>query len=164
MPKNLLVLPYDAKLTDVVNILKRFNVNVAFRNNATVRSKLIKNSPVSQEGCVYSIPCNSCDMVYIGQTSKELGIRIKQHQYNVRTGQENSAIFQHLSLYDHPINWNGAKSIVKCSNAQIRNIVESSFIKHSIKRNMNLNLGLYKLDEFASREICKLHHFCLDDP
>ena len=157
--KNLLVLPYDVKFTNVINILKKFDVNVAFRNNTTVKTKLIKNSPTTQEGCVYSIPCNSCDLIYIGQTSKSLDTRIKQHKYCIRTGQQNSAVFQHLSIYDHPMNWNGAKNIVKCNNSQIRNIIESSFIKNSIERNMNLNSGLFRLDRFISKEICKRFNF-----
>ena len=127
--KNLLVLPFDVKFTNVLNILKKFDVNVAFRNNTTVRTKLIKNSPTTHEGSIYSIPCNSCDQIYVGQTSKALETRIKQHKYCIRTGQQNSAVFQHLSIYNHPMTWNGARNIVKCKDSQLRNIIESSIIK-----------------------------------
>ena len=57
------------------------------------------------------------------------------------------------------MNWNGAKNIVKCNKKQIRNIIESSFIKNSIERNMNLNSGLFRLDRFISKEICKRFNF-----
>jgi predicted GIY-YIG superfamily endonuclease len=35
--------------------------------------------------CVYSIPCD-CDRCYIGETSRLLEVRIKEHKYNLMQG------------------------------------------------------------------------------
>ena len=35
-------------------------------------------------GVVYKIPCSSCPKVYIGQTGRTLGQRVKEHQHSVR--------------------------------------------------------------------------------
>ena len=39
--------------------------------------------PVTKEqrtGAIYSIPCNDCDNEYIGQTKRQFGTRLKEHQ------------------------------------------------------------------------------------
>ena len=40
-----------------------------------------------------------------------------------------------------------------------RNIIESSFIKHSFENNLNQSVGLYKLDNFLVQEINKMYAF-----
>lgn len=154
--KNLLVLPYNNNMKDIPHLLKNFGVNVAFKNNTTMKNVLIKNSPDNTKGCVYKISCKSCDNFYIGQTGKALEKRIEQHKKCVRYAQGNSGIFVHVSENNHAINWEGAKRIVYSNNALERNIIEYSFIKESYNHNMNISQGMYKLDPLISKEICKL--------
>ena len=40
-------------------------------------------SPLTKEqrcNAVYSIPCNDCDHEYVGQTKRQFGTRLKEHQ------------------------------------------------------------------------------------
>ena len=151
--KNLLVLPYHDSFKSLPHILKKFNINVIFKNNNTIKKMLIKNSPPSGNGCVYKIPCEICEKCYYGQTSKDLETRVKQHKYCVRSGQESSAIFQHVKNYDHAINWNGTQPITYSRSFHHRNIIESAVIKHTFQENLNLSSGLYKLDPFIIDKI-----------
>ena len=160
--KNLLVLPYSENFKGLPHILKNFDINVAFKNNSTVRTTLIKNSPDNKIGCVYKIPCKTCNKSYIGQTGKDLETRIKQHKYSVRYGQETNALFLHLRDFDHPIDWSNAAPLVFCKNSLDRNIIESSFIKQSKENIVNKSLGLYKLDPLIIKEICKKYKFDVD--
>ena len=34
---------------------------------------------------VYQIPCANCNLCYIGQTGRDLSLRIKEHNYNIRS-------------------------------------------------------------------------------
>ena len=137
-------------------MLKCFNVNVAFKNNTTIKNTLIKNSPRESKGCVYKIPCNKCNKFYIGQTSKSLQQRLEQHKKSVRYAQENNAVFCHVRDHNHSINWSETKKLARSNSFVERNIIESSLIKYSYNFNMNISLGLYKLDPFINKEICKL--------
>lgn len=125
-----------------------FNVNVVFKTNTTVKNLLIKNSPKDSIGCVYKIPCKHCDKYYVGQTGKDLNVRVKQHKYSVRYGQESNALFLHVRDYDHNIDWDNSSKIVSCQSFISRNVIESSVIKHNFDSLMNVSNGLYKLDSF----------------
>ena len=91
---------------------------------------------------------------HIGQTGKDLSVRIKQHKYSVRTGQTSNALFVHLRDYNHPIDWDNAAPIISCDSFVNRNIIESSIIKKSDDFNLNLSSGMYKLDKFIIEKIC----------
>lgn len=155
--KNLLVLPYSNSFKEIPQLLKNLNVNVAFKSSNTMKTALIKNSPDITKGCVYRIPCNSCEKFYIGQTGKALEKRIEQHKKSVRYAQDNNAMFAHVRDENHSINWACAKKLVCSNNLLERNIIESSFIKETFNNNLNIGHGMYKLDAFICKEICKLY-------
>ena len=61
---------------------------------------------------VYSIPCNDCDHEYIGQTKRQLGTRLKEHQKAVfLCKKENSALSEHACQTNHTIAWDNSKII-----------------------------------------------------
>ncbi len=54
---------------------------------------------------VYSIPC-SCGKVYIGETTRKLEQRVKEHQDACKRGDEMvSAITEHAWQQHHTIKW-----------------------------------------------------------
>ena len=61
---------------------------------------------------VYSIPCNDCDHEYIGQTKRQLGTRLKEHQKAVfLCKKQNSALSEHACQTNHTIAWDNSKII-----------------------------------------------------
>ena len=58
--------------------------------------------PVTKEqwtDAIYSIPRNDCDNEYIGQTKRQFGTRLKEHQKAVfLCKKENSALSEHTCL------------------------------------------------------------------
>ena len=161
--KNLLILPFNEKFSNLPHLLRPFNVSVVFRNANTVKSSLIKNSPDTIPGVVYRIPCKVCNKSYIGQTGKGSELRKKQHKTSIRNGDSESGIFLHLRDHDHPIDWDNSSDMLYCNNIQGRNIIESSFIKQSWENNMNVKPGLYKLDPFIIKRICQQYNFDHDE-
>ena len=71
--------------------------------------------PVTKEqrtDAIYSIPCNDCDHEYIGQTKRQFGTRLKEHQKAVIFCKKgNSALQEHTCLTNHTIGWDNSKII-----------------------------------------------------
>ena len=58
----------------------------------------------------FSIPCNGCDHKYIGQTRRQFGTRLKEHQRAVSfCEKENLALSEHTCLINHTIGWDNSK-------------------------------------------------------
>ena len=151
--ENILSINYNKNLNSIKPMLKNLGVNLIFTNNNILKNSLIKNSPNNFSGCIYKIPCSECENCYIGQTSKTLITRVKQHQSYVRSGNENSGIFNHVRKYNHNINWEQSTILFNFKDFYIRNIVESVLIKNSFNDTMNLNHGLFYLDKIIERYI-----------
>ena len=118
---------------------------------------------------VYSIPCASCDSVYIGETSRNFGYRLKEHKNDVESTTANriftrserkssqsevtkSAITDHAVQQNHVIDWSGVKSVVSDSNDFTRRIKESIWIKR-LKRPMNRDDGAFRLSRIYHKLI-----------
>ena len=56
-------------------------------------------------GVVYTIPCNDCNLVYCGETSKTLQTRLQQHKMNKGSGEIND----HTRATKHKMNFEGAE-------------------------------------------------------
>ena len=107
----------------------------------------------NKQGIVYKIPCNQCNLSYVGQTGKSLQKRISQHKYCIRTENTNNALFKHILRYDHDINWDQSEILKYISDHSTRNIFEATAINHF--DNFNLNNGIYKLDNIILSQIKK---------
>lgn len=75
---------------------KNSNIRIANKLNNTT-NKMFTNlkdkiSKGKTEGVVYKIPCQ-CDVSYIGETSKSLDTRIKQHMDDVRLTRNKKVVF-----------------------------------------------------------------------
>ena len=71
------------------------------------------NTEQQTKNVIYQIPCE-CDKFYIGETSRPLNVRIKEHKDYLRKGDfHKSKICQHSWDTGHRINFNNAKIIMK---------------------------------------------------
>jgi predicted GIY-YIG superfamily endonuclease len=76
--------------------------------------------------CVYSIPCD-CGKCYIGETSRPLEVRIKEHKYNLTQGLlKKSKLAQYAYEEGHKIRWNEAKVLKIETNTTYRKYKESA--------------------------------------
>ncbi|KAJ8909715.1 hypothetical protein NQ315_013800 [Exocentrus adspersus] len=96
-----------------------FNIRTAFKTNNTLRSILTHTKPINKEqnekNCIYQIPCQ-CGKHYIGETSRPLDVRIKEHknyvvysetmsfQLNPTTPQINSGVHGGLVVLEPSFN------------------------------------------------------------
>ena len=150
---NVIIVPYSDRLNGIRPILKKLQINLVFSFKNTIKNILIKNSPYKTTGCVYKLPCMDCPKFYIGQTGRDLSLRIKEHKYAVRTAKDTSALFCHVRATNHAIDWNNCVEIITNNKYFERLILESITIKFTKDNNFNLSPGAYITDEFIENKI-----------
>ena len=96
-----------------------FNIRTVFRSGPTLRSLLTKVKdplPVEkQSNVVYEVPC-TCGKVYIGETKRRLGTRLKEHKDAcAKCLTDKSAIAEHAWTSNHPINWAGTRVLQRAN-------------------------------------------------
>ena len=78
---------------------------------------------------VYEVPCKNCDFVYVGQTKRDQNSQLKEHQRAIKQQKpENSALCEHVILFDHVIDWSNSRILKTKSNFSKRLTAESWFI------------------------------------
>jgi hypothetical protein len=103
------VIPYFKCVSEKFRrIGNRYNLKIVFKTNHTLRRSIVKSrpdlDPLKIRHCIYSIPCE-CGRCYIGETGRPLGVRLKEHQLNLKQGLlQNSKLTQH-AYEGHCIGW-----------------------------------------------------------
>ena len=117
---------------------------------------LLRSSPqgntISDAG-VYCIPWRNCKLKYIGETSKNLHVRLKEHKRDIRDGNFNNAIHQ-FSQSDHKLDFNSAKMYAYIHNKRLRRIFEAGAI--SFCNSLNNGPGFYNISPYLSKNHFKL--------
>ena len=118
----------------IARTLNQFNVNVAHKPVMTVgfilRKPKDKFSKDLSSGVIYKINCKDCDKVYIGQTSRALRSRTREHKRAIFTGDKNSSLAQHFIKNSHEFDLDDVKIIDRCSQWSKRLFLEAW---HSIR-------------------------------
>ena len=92
-------------------------------------SKSYKNSLNSDNTKVYSISCDDCKRVYVGQTGRSLNERIKKHRHNsINHDSQYSALANHYQ-YGQSVSFDSAKIIHSEQNLKKRLIAEALLIR-----------------------------------
>ena len=74
---------------------------------------------------IYKINCKDCDKVYIGQTSRALRSRTREHKRAIFTGDKNSLLAQHCKNHNHDFDLDDVKIIERCSQWSKRLFLEA---------------------------------------
>jgi len=129
-----LTIPYVSNVNNDIKRIVRNFVDVGF----TIQKKLdniikrgkdrLDNQQVTE--VVYKINCNKCDKVYIGQTKRHLGTRIKEHRNNIKNKSGNfSVVTDHRLSLSHNFDWDNPNILHKEKNRKKREIAEMFLIK-----------------------------------
>ena len=137
--KGHIVIPYTQGLCESIKkICGRYGIQTHFKGGCTIKNLLVSpkdNNPmVSQSDVIYWYQCGdlTCDDEYIGETSRTLGERYKEHL------KDPSPIHHHNNQTNHPINQNNFKIIGREGHHMSRYIKESIFIRVN-NRTLNNN-------------------------
>lgn len=142
----LVVLPYAAGVSEkLCRIYKKHRVHTAFRPAVTLRNCLVapKDKPPRDNVCgvVYKISCRDCDSTYIGETSRQLGTRLKEHKKSLTTGTLTSAVSEHSQNKGHEIDWDAVRIVEQEPLDFPRKVREALHIRRQ-KPQMNRDAGL----------------------
>ena len=100
--------------------------------------------PPGRRGMVYRIPCSDCDKVYIGETDRLIGERIKEHQLDVRLFRvDSSAVAEHNWGAGHHPNWDGVHFVDQDKHWYTRRVKEAIHIRlngHNINRDRGMDI------------------------
>ena len=125
-PTATVTVPYIPGSSEALRrLLRKFNLRTAFRIDNTLGRMLNKNKDkLDKQNCtnlVYQIPCKDCPAVYIGQTSRQLQVRLQEHkrcqkrkvnnQQALMKLHQDSAIALHALAEGHDIDFDSTKII-----------------------------------------------------
>ena len=145
------VIPYSKGIGEIIKqICGKYGIQVHFRGNSTIKQALMKpkdQDPMdSKSGVIYSYQCNhmDCDEEYIGETSRTLGERRKEHL------RQPSPIHGHIQQTGHGITEDSFNIIGREVQGLARTIKESIYIRVN-NPTLNQNIGKYNLNHIWDR-------------
>ena len=121
------------------------SIRLIFSNTNTIGKFLKQKAKCNSELCsnvVYLFTCPSCQARYVGQTSRWLRDRIREHKgRSYRTNlllsrPSFSAIREHSHLHDHPFKTTDFKILTSLTN-RLDLIIAESLIIHTMKPELN---------------------------
>ena len=133
-PVTIATIPYIKGTSEtIVRILQPYNIRVAYKPITNLRQLLTnvndKDEPNDRQGAVYKIKCCDCQASYIGETGRNLNIRLTEHKRATKNGDVNNHIAEHHLHMNHKINWDSAECVTYSTDYYKRLTVESWFTK-----------------------------------
>ena len=143
--QNKIKIPYLSTLKQLVDPLGKRNPFI-FSYPKTIGSSVVNvyQKRENKEVGVYTIPCKNCDKSYVGFTNKSLSQRIVEHKRSIRYGQENSAVFKHVSEENHTMDWSASDIVFNSACRYRSQVIESCLIAST--NNINTHKGAFKPD------------------
>lgn len=134
-------------LKDVPNI-KLANSTVLTVNKVFTNLKC-KDNTSNISNIVYSIKCNDCNQIYIGQTGQMLKQRISIHKSDCRLRPDRCALANHANSNKHNMDFGNAKILERQTNKSKRIFLEMAYI-FGCDNTINKKTDVKHLSEFYS--------------
>jgi hypothetical protein len=98
-------IPYVRGVSENMSkIVRRYGVTTYFKPFNTIRSQLVrpkdKTSDLKKCGIIYELKCSQCEATYVGETSRALETRLKEHKRQKGTL---TAVGEHLQQTGHKL-------------------------------------------------------------
>ena len=77
--------------------------------------------------CRQSVKCCDCQATYIGETGRNLNVRLTEHKRATRNGDINNHIAEHHLKTNHRIDWDSAECVTYSTDYYQRITLESWF-------------------------------------
>ena len=126
----MVILPYAKGFSErIANVLRGFNIKVVhkrIRKSSNILKKpKDKIEKKDSRGIVFKIKCKDCDCVFIGQTSRALKPRVKEHANAVATLDENSLLAKQHMRHSNQIDLASVEIVDRSSAWRQRLILEA---------------------------------------
>ena len=134
----------------VKNFFRRLNTNVVFSTNNKLNNIIVlgkdKNTKFNNSNVIYKIKGDNCNALYVGQTCRRLGVRIKEHHRKYCEKDKHSSLFIHKIDNNQTLNFHNVKILDSESITEKRLLSEALFI-HTQKNLMNKQFEISKLQK-----------------
>ena len=109
-PVTTATIPYIKGTSETIaRLLQPYNIRVAHKTITALRQLLTnvkdKDEASDRRGAVYKIKCCDCQATYIGETGRNLNVRLTEHKRARRNGDINNHIAEHHLKTNHRIDW-----------------------------------------------------------
>ena len=130
-------------------------MSLAFSFKNTIRTHVVSNRDRCKLGDigVYLIPCKDCNRRYVGETGRNLEVRLEEHKRACRLGLTNSMVAKHTLEIDHRINWKESSIIYRSGSIGKRRVVEGAVI--NLIDTFDNNKSFTQEDIFINRLVCQ---------
>ena len=156
---NILVIPPKCEKWNI-SLFVRDNV-ILVDSSCTTTNKNLRNrvtTGIMKDACIYSFPCNSCNLQYIGE-SDCLERRFQQYKSNLQYCSGNSALVKHRDNTGHANSIKNSFISRHVNNKNQRELIESFLIKN-IDNNMNVYEASIAIDDFTSSIQQSSYYIC----
>ena len=91
--KDMFVIPYvNGRLERIQRVYKKNNVEATMKPHSTLRNLLVhpndKRNKLQCSNVIYEIGCKTCDHTCVGETLRLFGVRLSEHQREVKKAGE----------------------------------------------------------------------------
>ena len=121
----------------------KYGISTALKPHQTLRQLLVapkdKTKTEDKSGVVYRVPCDTCDKVYVGETKRTLGERLKE--YCAKTASNQSALAEHSTLTGHTPKLEDVKVLRREDKFMHRKVREAICIKQETSPTLNRDGG-----------------------
>ncbi|XP_011873332.1 PREDICTED: uncharacterized protein LOC105565077 [Vollenhovia emeryi] len=162
--RKIIVLPYIQTISSIAKKhIDRSKFMLGYRcvNRLTkyINTHKDKIERTKETNVVYKIPCEECNVSYVGQTKRRLNTRLKEHMNNARLEpSRHSVLTQHMAETNHTMDWKKASILDKEPLWQKRIISEMIHIKEQ-ENSINLQKDTESLDGTYFDLLKKLSNF-----
>jgi len=91
---------HSPKIRKITNLLKNTNIDIAFKTTTTLHHLIKPIAPTRlqehEKSGIYKIKCNTCHKAYVGQTSRNLKSRFREHIQYIKNNDPHSAYAPHI--------------------------------------------------------------------
>lgn len=150
--KNLRIpLPFYEPVNDKIKAyFRKYNLDIVFYNLNKTSHLYDKQKDKPRLGdksnVVYSIPCNDCQQVYIGETKQYISRRIYQHKYDINKDADlHTSLTKHRTELNHSIAFDKVKILHYEKQTSKRLIAEMLYI--IMNDTMNTKSDIQKLNQ-----------------
>ena len=152
-PHRYITLPNNSSSHCIINNLNKLNIKITSLPSKTIW-ELVHSSPqcnIFSDASVYCIPFKDCKLKYIGETSWNFHVRLKEHKKDIRIGNSNNALFLHISQSKHNFDFNSMKMLIYIHNKSLRWIFEADAT--SFFHSLNTHPSFYNISPYFSKSI-----------
>ena len=103
--------PNNSSSNSIINNLNKLDVKTTSLPSKMICDFVhsIPQRNIFSDAGVSCIPCKNRKLKYIGETSRKFHVLLKEHKRDMRIGNLNNALFQHISQSNHNFDFNSAR-------------------------------------------------------